>query len=278
MTGQHLPAHDLVPVAPKPCKKGQAVSISQERTMDLRTDTFRAYRESYAHQQEHMFQVVVEQTDLCIICNQDLREPIFDHVHALRGQIMAFAQLHPTFLTSLEPLPVTSREGSLITAMLKAAQAMQVGPMAAVAGAIAQDVADTFGPQCGDILVENGGDIFIRSAVPRTIGLLPDPAHEMTLGLSLKPEDFPCAICASSASIGHSLSLGKGDLVVTRARSGALADAAATRLCNELQTRKDLRKILELADAFRDQGLLGVMAQCKGQIGIRGEMELIGLG
>ncbi|GAU07439.1 UPF0280 family protein [Desulfoplanes formicivorans] len=246
--------------------------------MNLRNDTFRAYRASYAHQQEHMFQVVVEQTDLCIICNQDLREPIFDHVHALRGHIMAYAQMHPTFLTSLVPLHVTSHQSTLVTAMLKAAQAMHVGPMAAVAGAIAQDVADTFGPECGDILVENGGDIYIRSAVPRTIGLLPDPTQAMTLGLSLQPEDFPCAICASSASIGHSLSLGQGDLVVTRARSGALADAAATRLCNELRTRKDLRKILEMADAFRAQGLLGVLAQCKGQIGIRGEMELIGLG
>jgi hypothetical protein len=161
--------------------------------------------------------------------------------------------------------------------MLEAAQVMQVGPMAAVAGAIAQDVADTFGPQCGDILVENGGDIFIRSSIPRTIGLLPDPNNEMTLGLALKPEDFPCAVCASSASIGHSLSLGRGDLVVTRARSGALADAAATRLCNELRTRQDLRRVLALAEDFSTQGLLGVVAQCQGQIGIRGEMELVGL-
>ena len=246
--------------------------------MNLRSETFRAYRTTYAHHEEHMFQVVVEQTDLCIICHRDLREPVFDHVHALRGQIMAYAQLHPAFLTSLTPLPLEAEGSALITSMLEAGAAMQVGPMAGVAGAIAQNVADTFGPECGDILVENGGDIFIRSSIPRTIGLLPDPNHEMTLGLSLKPEDFPCAVCASSASIGHSLSLGKGDLVVTRARSGALADAAATRLCNELKTRKDLRKVLGLADAFRTKGLLGVLAQCEGQIGIRGEMELVGLG
>jgi hypothetical protein len=190
---------------------------------------------------------------------------------------MAYAELHPAFLTSLVPLPLESNGPRIIAAMLEAAQVMQVGPMAAVAGAIAQDVADTFGPTCGDILVENGGDIFIRSSIPRTIGLLPDPSNEMTLGLALQPADFPCAVCASSASIGHSLSLGRGDLVVTRARSGALADAAATRLCNELQTRKDLRRVLALAEEFSSQGLLGVVAQCQGQIGIRGEMELVGL-
>jgi hypothetical protein len=245
--------------------------------MTLRTETYRAYRTTYAHDREHVFQVVVEQTDLCIICNQDVREPIFDHVHGLRGRIMAYAELHPAFLTSLVPLPLESNGPRIIAAMLEAAQVMQVGPMAAVAGAIAQDVADTFGPQCGDILVENGGDIFIRSSIPRTIGLLPDPNNEMTLGLALKPEDFPCAVCASSASIGHSLSLGRGDLVVTRARSGALADAAATRLCNELRTRQDLRRVLALAEDFSTQGLLGVVAQCQGQIGIRGEMELVGL-
>ncbi len=246
--------------------------------MDLHTETFRAYRQNYAHHHERMFQVVVEQTDLCIICDQDLRDPVFDHVHALRGRIMAYAQLHPAFLTALTPLPPAPDGSALIRTMLEAARAVQVGPMATVAGAIAQDVADTFGPECGDILVENGGDIFIRSSSPRTIGLLPDPDNEMTLGLSLEPRDFPCAVCASSASIGHSLSLGRGDLVVTRARSGPLADAAATRLCNELKTRKDLRKVLGLADGFREKGLLGVLAQCEGQIGIRGEMELVGLG
>jgi hypothetical protein len=190
---------------------------------------------------------------------------------------MAYAELHPAFLTSLVPLPLEPGSPQIVFAMLEAARIMQVGPMAAVAGAIAQDVVDTFGPTCGDILVENGGDIFIRSSIPRTVGLLPDPNNEMTLGLALKPEDFPCAVCASSASIGHSLSLGRGDLVVTRARSGALADAAATRLCNELRTRQDLRRVLALAEGFSPQGLLGVLAQCRGQIGIRGEMELVGL-
>ncbi len=245
--------------------------------MPSHTKTFRSYRKRYAQQGERMLQVVVEQTDLCVICNEDLREPIFDHVHSLRGQIMAYAEIHPAFLTSLTPLALHPEAPPLIKAMLEAAQATHTGPMSAVAGAIAQDVADTFAPSCGDILVENGGDIFIHSSIPRTIGLLPDPEQEMVLGLSLQPEDFPCSICASSAFIGHSLSLGQGELVVAKAPSGALADAAATRLCNELKSRRDLREVLRLAEEFRSQGLQGVVAQCEGQIGIRGEMELVGL-
>ncbi|PIE69052.1 MAG: hypothetical protein CSA21_04530 [Deltaproteobacteria bacterium] len=243
------------------------------------SETFRAYRAHSTPQRgEHLFQVVVEQTDLCIICDRDLRESIFDHVHKRRGQIMAYAQLYPAFLTSLTPLSLETKAPAFITTMLEAAAAMRIGPMGAVAGAIAQDVADTFGPLCGDMLVENGGDIFVRSGVPRTIGILPDPEHEMTLGLYLKPEDCPCAVCASSATIGHSLSLGKGELVVVRARSGALADAAATRLCNELKNRADLHKVLALAESLQPRGVLGVLAQCQGNMGVWGELELVGLG
>ena len=246
--------------------------------MKAYTSTHRSYRALATHDNEISFQVVIEETDLHIVCEQDLREAIFDHVYTLRGQIKGYMHLHPAFLTSLTPLPLDPHAPSLVTTMLEAGRILDVGPMAAVAGAIAQNVADTFVDQSRNILVENGGDIYMHSNRERTIGVLPDPVGDMALGLALTPADFPCAVCSSSAFIGHSLSLGTGDLVVVRARAGALADAAATRLCNELKSRRDLQKILGMAEDLKVEGIQGVLAQCAGNIGITGAMELVGLG
>ena len=245
--------------------------------MNTYTSHHRFYRTLSTHTNEISFQVVVEETDLHIVCEKDLREAIFDHVHTLRGQIKGYMHLHPTFLTSLTPLPSDPHAPALVSTMLEAAQTLNVGPMAAVAGAIAQNVADTFSRQNKNILVENGGDIYMHSSRKRTIGLLADPSGDMALGLALTPGDFPCAVCSSSAGIGHSLSLGKGDLVVVRARTGALADAAATRFCNELGSRRDIQKILGMTEDYKTEGMLGVLAQCEGNIGITGAMELVGL-
>jgi ApbE superfamily uncharacterized protein (UPF0280 family) len=149
--------------------------------------------------------------------------------------------------------------------------------MAAVAGSIAQAVAEKFAPQSPDILVENGGDTYLFSDRERTIGLLTDPGQEMSLGLKLVPADFPCSLCASSGRIGHSLSLGQGDLVVVKSQSGALADAAATALANLLGDKEDVNKVLERAKELQDKGVLGVFAQCDDQLGAWGELELVSL-
>ena len=245
--------------------------------MHTHTNPHRSYRDFSTRESETVFQVVVEETDLCIVCSKDLTEEISRYVHTLRGQIKTYMELHPAFTTALTPLPTDPHAPPLVAAMLESTARMGVGPMAAVAGVMAQAVADRFKEQSADILVENGGDIFMHSTRSRTIGILPDPAGGMALGLSFAKEDFPCAICASSAVIGHSLSLGRGDLVVVRGTTGGIADAAATRLCNELRTRKDIKKVLGMAEDFKKDGIQGVLAQCEGNIGIQGSMELVAL-
>jgi uncharacterized protein len=238
----------------------------------------RNYREAISPQAgEVSFQVVVEQTDLFVTAERDLAEPMLDLVRALRGELKSFMLLTPGFRESLVPVPAPSTAPLVAREMARAAELVNVGPMAAVAGTFAQLVADHFVKQSPNIIVENGGDIYVHSTRERVVALLADPDSGARLGLRLKKQDFPLSLCASSAFIGPSLSLGRGELVVVRSKSGALADAAATALANLIDTGDDLELVLASARKMAPLGLEGVFAQAGGKLGVWGRMELVAL-
>lgn len=220
------------------------------------------------------FQLVIEETDLWVAARSDLAEPMADAVHELRGQIKAHAAIHPNFLTALAPLDAEPRAPDIIQRMCRATALCGVGPMAAVAGTVAQMVAERFVADSPDLLIENGGDTYLCSTTDRHIGILSIPDQDMRLCVPVAAAEFPCSFCASSAKIGHSLSFGAADLVVTRSRDAALADAAATALANRLKSAADMDAVLGLARSWEAIGLDGVFAQCAGQIGVWGKMEL----
>jgi ApbE superfamily uncharacterized protein (UPF0280 family) len=249
----------------------------------IHSSPHRHYRDRYAPRPgEFGFQVVVEQTDLWIVANQDLSDSIQTFVHELRGRLKAYMLLHPEFGPSLTPVAVGEGAPALVQEMAHAGQLCNVGPMAAVAGAIAQATAERFAPLSPDLLVENGGDTYLFSTRERVVGLLPDPQNEAALGVRIPASGFPTSLCASSSTIGHSLSLGHGELLVTRSPNGAFADAAATALLNLLKHKRDLDAMLararELAvprpGARPGHYLQGVLAQHRGSLAVWGEMEL----
>lgn len=241
------------------------------------TGTSRGYRGIAPLSGETAFQIVVEETDLWVVAATNLNEAVTDYVHGLRGALKAHMALYPEFLRSLTPLAAPNSAHPLVQAMCRASQATGVGPMAGVAGAIAQAVADKFSVQSPDIIIENGGDVYLHSTRERVVGILSDPQGQAGLGVRLAKTDFPMSLCASSARIGHSLSLGKGDLAVVASRDAALADCAATALCNMLQGPEDLKKAMDQAGAWRKAGVIFAFAQCGGQIAVRGDLELAAL-
>jgi len=213
----------------------------------------RGYREALAPDQgEVSFQVVLEESDLWIVARRNLSREIAEYLRGLRAELKSHILLHPDFFCN-------------------------VGPMAAVAGTIAQMVCERFVDASPDLIVENGGDIFLCSTRDRVVGLLAEPKSGARLGLRIPAREFPTSLCSSSGRIGHSLSLGRGDLVTVRADSGALADAAATALCNLLKSARDLSRVLERAQELAEVGVLGVFAQMGGQVGAWGQVELVGL-
>lgn len=263
---------------------GKRPAPATPNALTVHTDHVRGYRKRTArHPDEVVFQVVVEETDLWVTTSAgltgqpvlpDLPDQIAAYVTELRGQIKAWMLLAPDFRTSLVPVPTPASAPEVARRMAHGADIAGVGPFAAVAGTVAQMVAERFAPVSPDIIVENGGDIYICSQRDRVVGLLPDPASGEMIGVVVKAADCPVSLCSSSATIGHSLSLGVGDIAAVRARDASLADAAATLFGNMLQGPDDVARVTERAAAMAHLGIEGVYAQCGGRVGIWGNMEL----
>ncbi len=246
--------------------------------MTLHLDPTRAYRDALVPAKGEVgFQVVVGESDLRVTARRDLSREVAEVLNALRAQLRTYILLHPAFRTSLVPLPQDPDAPPLVQAMLRAAAACNVGPMASVAGGVAQAVADALVGESPDILVENGGDISMHSTRPRLVALLAVPAQGARLALRIPAQDFPVSLCGSSAKVGPSLSFGSADLVTVRARSGALADAAATTLGNLARGAQSLPLVLERAQELAPFGVDGVFVQVGGAVGVWGDMELAAL-
>ena len=156
--------------------------------------------------------------------------------------------------------------------MARASRLVGVGPMAAVAGAMAQCAAEA-GLKAGaqEVIVENGGDIYIRAAEPVLIALNTGTAKlSNRLAFSLQADDTPISICSSSGQMGHSTSLGKCDLATVVAKDAALADAAATQAANLVNAEEDvnpaLRRITEI------EGVEGVVIVKNDRVGLAGKL------
>jgi len=179
---------------------------------------------------------------------------------------------HPSFGSSLEPLELLADAPEVARRMARAAALVGVGPMAAVAGAMAQTAAEA-GLAAGavEVIVDNGGDIYLRAGAPVVVGLY---AGSATLGdklaFSLQPDDTPIAICSSSGRMGHSLSLGRCDLATVVAKDAALADAAATQAANLVETAADVNAALNRIAAI--EGVTGVLIVKDDQVGLAGRL------
>ena len=97
---------------------------------------------TYRHQVKDIdlitFTVKLRETDLCIRARQDLSREALQITQKHRASIEQYIMRHPEFLTALSPLPVDDHAPEIVKEMLLAAQTVSLGPMAAVAGAVAE--------------------------------------------------------------------------------------------------------------------------------------------
>lgn len=209
----------------------------------------RTYRHRVDPAGLHAFTVQVRETDLHILADRELFQTAQDTVFLLRSQLEAYILEHPAFLPSLMPLPDDPTAPPVVKNMLRAGLVTAVGPMAAVAGAVAELVGQALlDAGASQVVVENGGDIFLSRAQECTVAIFAGVSPlSNRVGLILKPEQMPLGVCTSSASVGHSLSLGNADAITVLARSTALADAAATRIGNAVLPGGGLAPAMEIA-------------------------------
>ncbi len=183
-----------------------------------------------------------------------------------------YIELHRSFGRSLSPVKISDNAPDAVSRMAFAAGCVGVGPMAAVAGCMAQ-LAGEAGLQAGasEVIVDNGGDIYVKAASRVVIGLYTGPAGlPDELAFSVRPQDTPLAICSSSGHMGHSQSLGSCDLATVVASDAALADAAATQAANLVKSPEDVDRALERICAIA--GISGVLIVKDDRVGLAGKL------
>lgn len=220
------------------------------------------------------FQVTVAETDLFISADKDLSRQAEAAIKSSRAGIEDYIKLHPDFKKSLIPLKYDKEAPKIVKAMMQAAERAGVGPMAAVAGAIAEAVGKKLLKESAQVIVENGGDIFISSKSARKIGIFAgeSPLSEK-IRIQLEALDTPCGVCTSSATVGPSLSFGKADAALIYSKNCALADAAATAVCNAVKSKEDIKKGLKLAENIK--GVEGAVIIIGDALGAWGEIKII---
>jgi ApbE superfamily uncharacterized protein (UPF0280 family) len=204
---------------------------------------------------------------------EGFEDAVLEKMKEIRLLLNQYIHSFPLFNTSFKPLNIENCDPPIIKKMKVAGLAAGTGPMAAVAGLIAEEIglfiSDHFSPD--EIIIENGGDIYISLKNDMVISIDSGGNNKFgSLGIIVNPEYSPLGICTSSGMFGHSISLGKADSVTVACRSTPLADAWATSIGNRVQQAEDIEKAIEL---FRDE-FLSLICIKDDKIGIKGCLEL----
>jgi ApbE superfamily uncharacterized protein (UPF0280 family) len=237
----------------------------------------RTYRRQIQPQGLVAFEVAVRETDLQILAEIDLTQEALALVIEARAQIEGFVAAVPRFAESFVPVQVPSSAPLLVKRMAEAGFAAGVGPMAAVAGAVAEFVAIGLTAHSREVVVENGGDDFLILASDRIVSIHAGGSPlSGQLGLRVGRLQTPLAVATSSATVGPSVSLGSADAVTVLAHSGALADAVASAAGNRVHHAEDIEAAIEVAASI--PGIVGAVIVVGGAMGAWGEIDLVPLG
>jgi ApbE superfamily uncharacterized protein (UPF0280 family) len=232
----------------------------------------RVYRHSIVEKDLVSFNTTIRETDLFIMAHTNLQAEALQAIRKYRAPLEDYIRSHPFFYSSLEPYIVDDDAPAIVKNMAEAARVAGVGPMAAVAGAIAEAVGNELLHYSPEIIVENGGDIYIKSLKQRSVGIYAGTSpFTGKIALKLSPEDTPVGICTSSGTVGHSLSLGAADAVVVLSPSTSLADAMATAIGNRIKRSDDT----EIKKARESGEITGLVIIKDDKIGFWGNITIV---
>jgi uncharacterized protein len=219
------------------------------------------------------YRVTLAESDLYVCSRGRLQEKAFGLLAEARGQLEGFIANNPPFETSFKPVQVPDDAPHVVREMDRSARLFNVGPMAAVAGAVSQYVGEGLIPDSPEVVVENGGDIFVagKGSVRRIRLLAGGGSPSVDVAVRDRPEGI--GVCTSSGAVGHSVSLGRADAVTVIADSAAVADAAATAFANLVRTQEDIESAL--AKAASSKAVRGVVVLVGGSLGAWGDVELL---
>ena len=219
----------------------------------------------------------VGQTALAIVCDDSFLGVVKDAVFEARGIIESKISEDPFFGITFDPYPPSDDDDPLIRRMCQSSERANVGPMAGVAGAVAEyAVSAAVEKGCGHIIVENGGDIAMFTDAKTHIGLFAGEKGFEDLAMEVGPTGRIYGICSSSGKIGPSVSFGSSGICTVFSKDTVLADCCATALGNLIVAgTKD-----ELAHSSEEicsiEGVDGCICVCNGSMSICGDVpELV---
>jgi len=220
------------------------------------------------------FEVCIKESNLLILSDKRLSREAEEALVQCRKDIEQYIYRNPVFKTTFKPFPLQEDMPLIVREMAEAASKARVGPMAAVAGAIAEFVGKKLLTFCGQIIVENGGDIFMEVRKRKRVGVYAGESPlSGKIALEIEGEDTPLGICCSAGTFGHSLSLGEADAVVILSSSTALADAVATATGNVVREDKDIKEGLDLLKSI--SGVRGGLIIKGKRMGIWGKIKIV---
>jgi ApbE superfamily uncharacterized protein (UPF0280 family) len=192
-----------------------------------------------------------------------------------RKQLEDYARSNPNFLYTLEPIPVPNKP-LVARLMAEAAEKADVGPMAAVAGVLADlAVKDMINDGCKVAVVEDGGEVSAVSDRPVDVALVAGDAP-LSKRFGFRLTDFPVGLATSSGRFSHALSFGDAEAVTVFCRNAGLADAVATAVGNVVKG-EDYQSAVQrgIDKALSIQGVEGVLIIYKGFTGTAGKIPQI---
>jgi uncharacterized protein len=220
------------------------------------------------------YEVKFKETDLWCCTKTDLRNVIEDRVFSYRHQLDEYIQTRPVFKESLVPIEDDLFAPAIAKEMMSASGQVGVGPMATVAGAIAEFLGRDISLLTDEYIIENGGDISIRTLRERMILVYAKKSpFSQKIAIRIKGRDKPYGVCTSSATVGPSLSLGKADAVCIVADSALFADGLATCIGNSVKTKDDITMAIEIGKIFPN--VIGILIIMGDNLGIWGDLEII---
>lgn len=236
----------------------------------------RSYRSRFSDDERRWFCVKFLESDLWIGVDRgsyraSMEADAYAMLVDLRRQMDAYLLMDPAYKAALTPYDAGLEAPEILKEMSRVSHKTGIGPMSAVAGAVAKKVAEFLGTN--EVIVENGGDIYAQAASDMDISVFAgqSPLSEK-IGLHIPAASFPLGICTSSGTVGPSLSLGRADAVMIVCKDVMLADSYATAMANRIKTVSDLQPVIDRISDIPE--ILGAIAVKDDRMAITGQYEL----
>ncbi len=235
----------------------------------------RTYRRWVEPEDLVLTEVSIGESDLMILASKDVAAPAGLALSHARALLEEYIRRDPDFASALAPYDLRGDAPGMARRMAAAGSRFGVGPMAAVAGAVAEHVGDSLSRECDEVIVENGGDIYIKGARNVTLSLYAGEASPFTKKVRFRvdPKGGALGVCTSSGMVGHSVSFGCADAVTVVCESALEADAAATALCNAVKGVADVDAVINRAKSAGS--IRGIIVAIEDRLGVWGDVELV---